>query len=173
MGKHTVPRALRKDHWMPLATVTFPASEMGLKTLHRLREFRKLHETCYDKKDVEGKTRKQRKYILMNQKANSIADLAVSLDHQIERMKKTENPLSEGDIGIHWRNLDDAQYVAEWPPLIRHGDQGRANRPYQAPEIPGLEPGRKQRRLARWDESVTRAEERKKKKGKGKPEIGN
>lgn len=68
--------------------VYFPSHHAGLDAYRKLREFRRLHETSYDLADItdkEGKyagslyPKKQRGRILMNQKANSIADLAAVL----------------------------------------------------------------------------------------------
>ncbi|RFU31946.1 hypothetical protein B7463_g4348, partial [Scytalidium lignicola] len=78
--KKTRPPALRKDHWMPLCTITFPEgatftstpsptspkarkapqnssstslstqTPIGLLAFQKLREYRKLHETTWDPK---------------------------------------------------------------------------------------------------------------------------
>ncbi|KAH8815873.1 transcriptional regulation of mitochondrial recombination-domain-containing protein [Xylogone sp. PMI_703] len=75
-GKKTRPPALRKDHWMPLCTITFPEgaaftstppptshkarklrpsstplstqTPVGLLAFQKLREYRKLHETAWE-----------------------------------------------------------------------------------------------------------------------------
>ena len=88
LGKKTVPAALRKDIWLPFALVEFPSSLQGLNAFRKLREFRRLHETAYPLDIItikEGehagklmKTR-QRGKVLMDQKANSVADLAAVL----------------------------------------------------------------------------------------------
>ncbi|KAF4313174.1 hypothetical protein GTA08_BOTSDO01558 [Botryosphaeria dothidea] len=99
-GKKTVPAKLRKDVWRPLATVTFPLAAQGLSAYRRLREFRKLHELHWDnngeypmlpvetqKKIKEGKaapTKKEKGKIIMDQKANTVADLAAVLKMQDE-----------------------------------------------------------------------------------------
>lgn len=71
--------------------VYFPSSHAGLAAYRKLREFRRLHETRYNLEDItekEGKQagtlypRKKRGRILMNQKANSVADLAAVLWQQ-------------------------------------------------------------------------------------------
>ncbi|KAI9792649.1 MAG: hypothetical protein M1835_007710 [Candelina submexicana] len=84
LGKKTVPAALRKDLWQPLATISFPDPPQGLTAFRKLREYRKLHELSYpldDIKDKNGKLlgKKQRGKKLMDQKANSIADIAAVL----------------------------------------------------------------------------------------------
>ncbi|KAA8911322.1 transcriptional regulation of mitochondrial recombination-domain-containing protein [Sphaerosporella brunnea] len=134
IAKKTKPAALRKDHWAPLATVSFPNSDMGLKTYHMLREFRKLHETKYDQAGTFNMEKKKLKYVLMNQKANSIADLAESLRIEIERADAAGSPIAEGDVSIRWRNTRDAEHAQQWPGIVVHGDQGRADRPYVAPK---------------------------------------
>lgn len=79
IGKKSKPPALRKDHWAPFATVSFSSGNFGLNIYRKLREFRGLHETCYDTSVVRDTTVRQRKYTIMDQKANSIADLAESI----------------------------------------------------------------------------------------------
>ncbi|KAI9698765.1 MAG: hypothetical protein M1836_003875 [Candelina mexicana] len=84
LGKKTVPAALRKDLWQPLATISFPEPQQGLTAFRKLREYRKLHELSYPLdviKDKNGKllSKKQRGKKLMDQKANSIADIAAVL----------------------------------------------------------------------------------------------
>jgi hypothetical protein len=136
IAKKTKPAALRKDHWAPLATVSFPNPDIGLKTYHKLREFRKLHETKYDQSETLDMAKKKLKYVLMNQKANSIADLAESLRIEIDRAEKEGVKVAEGDVVVRWRNIRDAEHAQAWPGLVVHGDQGRADRPYVAPKPP-------------------------------------
>ncbi|KAJ9662826.1 hypothetical protein H2201_005907 [Coniosporium apollinis] len=110
-GKNSVPRAIRKDLWRPLLTVSFPSALQGLSAYRKLREFRRLHETTWsdadvaarrqhvllgpgkfrnkDKEEEDGEDwwrdierkpgKKEKKMMLMDQKANSIADLAAVL----------------------------------------------------------------------------------------------
>ncbi|KAL2052119.1 hypothetical protein ABVK25_007561 [Lepraria finkii] len=88
LGKKTVPSRLRKDLWTPFCMVYFPTPHLGLSAYRKLREFRRLHELSYPLETItvkEGKHRgnlmqtKQRGKVLMNQKANSVADLAAVL----------------------------------------------------------------------------------------------
>ncbi|KAF1345762.1 transcriptional regulation of mitochondrial recombination-domain-containing protein [Delphinella strobiligena] len=98
-GKQTVPRALRKDIWRPLASVSFPNAPQGLQAYRKLREYRKLQELSWAKPtivnggllDLENPYRKQetvrpspknRSRLIMDQRANSIADLAAVLREQ-------------------------------------------------------------------------------------------
>ena len=91
LGKKTVPPRLRKDLWDPFCMVYFPSPHAGLAALRKLREFRVLHEKNYPLdlvRETEGKfkgslmPKKRRGKVLMNQKANSIADLAAVLQMQ-------------------------------------------------------------------------------------------
>ncbi|MCJ1454500.1 hypothetical protein MMC28_004853 [Mycoblastus sanguinarius] len=91
LGKKTVPPRLRKDLWSPLCMVYFPSPHAGLAAYRKLREFRRLHETSYPLEiitETEGKhkgnlfSKKKRGKALMNQKANSVADLAAVLLQQ-------------------------------------------------------------------------------------------
>ncbi len=85
--------------------VEFPTSVQGLVAYRKLREFRRLHETSYPLElitETEGKNKgkllsmKKRGKVLMDQKANSVADLAAVLlqqerpptGEQIERAEK-------------------------------------------------------------------------------------
>ncbi|KAF2140559.1 uncharacterized protein K452DRAFT_288640 [Aplosporella prunicola CBS 121167] len=96
-GKKTVPASLRKDVWRPLATVTFPSPTQGMTAYNLLLQFRKLHEMHWDTgeypmlpPDVQKKlketgnlpTRKERAKVIMDQKANTVADLAAVLEKQ-------------------------------------------------------------------------------------------
>ena len=91
LGKKTRPAKLRKDLWLPLCLASFPSPHAGLEAYRKLREYRRLHETAYDREIITEKygehrgqllPTKQRGKVLMNQKANSIADLAAVLLQQ-------------------------------------------------------------------------------------------
>lgn len=94
LGKKTVPAKLRKDLWQPFAMVEFTNPLHGVVAYRKLREFRRLHEFSYPLeiiKKTEGKhkgsllVRKERSKVLMNQKANSVADLAAVLLQQEQK----------------------------------------------------------------------------------------
>ncbi|KAG0130720.1 transcriptional regulation of mitochondrial recombination-domain-containing protein, partial [Tuber indicum] len=146
VGKKSVPAALRKDVWAPMATVTFKESLMGINTFRMLREFRHLHETSYSKELLQ-KPKKERTRILMNQKANSVADLAESIRMEVDRIRKVANPPplrkgekakkdppiklpipQEGDVVVKWSNIYDAQYAKVWPEVVVHGNLQRDGR---------------------------------------------
>ncbi|KAF2798202.1 hypothetical protein K505DRAFT_322069 [Melanomma pulvis-pyrius CBS 109.77] len=86
-AKHSTPPSLRRDVWTPHCVVSFPTPEQGHNAFRKLREFRKLHELCWDRTNPEwtrmnDKT-KMRK--IMNQRANTTADLAKVLSMQAEQ----------------------------------------------------------------------------------------
>lgn len=86
-GKKTLPSALRKDMWRPLLTATFPSPSQGLAAFRKLRELRMLHEHNWEHPDPDARKlpeKKERGRIIMDQKANSIADLAWVLRGQEE-----------------------------------------------------------------------------------------
>lgn len=121
-----------------MASVQFPFTAIGLKTFRKLREFRKLHETAYPKELVQGLTKKEKKYKLMDQKANSIADLAASLEWEIaqanrkaEETKETKNPspaVGKDEVIVRWHDVYDAQYAKSWPEFVSHHPAERAVR---------------------------------------------
>jgi len=139
-GKKTVPAALRKDHWYPLALINFPTNSHGLTAFRQLREFRKLHETLWDPSlALSGKTkapisRKERGKLLCDQKANSIADISAVLGKL--DLKEVENT---GDgvapVLVKWKDMLDAEYAENWPEGVVHdvwetSSNHRKNRQY-------------------------------------------
>ncbi|PBP22756.1 hypothetical protein BUE80_DR006387 [Diplocarpon rosae] len=96
-GKKSVPAAIRKDLWHPMAQIKFPkgSGAIGLSVFQKLREYRKRHELewgdeiYYDPdKEHHGdesrkggvRSRKDRNKMICDQKANSIADIAAVLN---------------------------------------------------------------------------------------------
>ncbi|KAF1972588.1 hypothetical protein BU23DRAFT_555096 [Bimuria novae-zelandiae CBS 107.79] len=84
LGKHSKPPALRPDDWKPHCVVTFPDPEQGLQAFRKLREFRRLHETSWDKTNPEWRAlpAQARMRKIMDQVANTSADLAEVLSIQ-------------------------------------------------------------------------------------------
>ncbi|KAJ4305921.1 hypothetical protein N0V90_001454 [Kalmusia sp. IMI 367209] len=84
IGKHSKPPVLRPDEWAPHCVVTFPLAEQGLQAFRKLREFRRLHETAWNKTNPEwlGLPAKKRMQKIMNQIPNTSADLAEVLKSQ-------------------------------------------------------------------------------------------
>jgi hypothetical protein len=78
IGKHSKPPVLRPDEWVPHCVLTFPTSSQGHNAFRKLREFRRLHETAWHKTNPEYKQmdRRQRMKKIMDQRANTSADLA-------------------------------------------------------------------------------------------------
>lgn len=117
MGKGSRPKKLRKDMWTPLASVHLPSPAIGQKVFHHLRQFKLLHETQWDDPELwklDKKTKRKEK--LMDQKANSIADLAVSLKMELEKAKDVK----PGDVIVRWKNVFDAEYSDQWPKEVVH-----------------------------------------------------
>ncbi|KAF4824038.1 hypotheticall protein [Colletotrichum tropicale] len=103
-GKKLRPAALRKDYWKPMAMIQLPkgAGAAGQSVFQKLREFRKMHELCWDESlrfdvvktealsspEKGGPPVKERRRVLNkfergqrlnDQYANSIADMAAAL----------------------------------------------------------------------------------------------
>jgi hypothetical protein len=142
-GKKTVPAALRKDLWTPLACINFtaaeaadtasPAQQFGLKTFQKLREYRKLHETQWpesfarDPKTGRTLTRIERGRRLCDQKANSVADMAaalaaVTLRREVKEVEVEVERVGEGGK-IEVERVVKKQRVVE--PLVRATVQWR------------------------------------------------
>jgi hypothetical protein len=130
-GKKTVPAALRKDLWSPLALIEFPAghSDAGLNAFRMLREYRRLHETQWPEEfalDDKGRTlsRKLRGRKLCDQRANSIADISATLGKVCKVEKpagdKLEKEVEEITTTVRWSDILDAEYAAGWPETVVH-----------------------------------------------------
>ncbi|KAL8958215.1 MAG: hypothetical protein Q9193_004685 [Seirophora villosa] len=174
LGKKTVPARLRKDLWHPLCLVEFPRPSQGLLAFRRLREFRRLHETAYPLSLITRAKdqllpKKQRGKLLMDQKANSIADLAAVLklqkegwrkkhvqkkERQIEKVKmlkergkkkyQRRDPQGPPETGVEgvrvrWINLLDAEFAEEWPEEVVHDGLTRQRYTAALPLVEGDE----------------------------------
>jgi uncharacterized low-complexity protein len=97
LGKNSKPPTIRSDVWTPLLTVFFPNGNQGLAAYRLLREFRRLHETCWDKQypEILRMEKKKRIHWIKDQKANSIADLAKVLSMFKTQAPKLENLAKE------------------------------------------------------------------------------
>ncbi|GKT95546.1 LOW QUALITY PROTEIN: hypothetical protein Ct61P_13396 [Colletotrichum tofieldiae] len=94
-GKKTKPAKLRRDYWQPMALIQLPAGAgaAGQSVFQKLREFRHLHELCWDDSlrftkntdtftgitKTRVRNRHERGVALNDQRANSIADMAAVL----------------------------------------------------------------------------------------------
>ncbi|KAK8209362.1 transcriptional regulation of mitochondrial recombination-domain-containing protein [Phyllosticta capitalensis] len=105
-GKKTLPAKLRKDVWRPLAVVTLPFEKQARDAYQKLVDFKKLHELYWDQneakdwgvlpeekqKELVGRkvmpNKKERAKIIMDQKANSIADIAKVMELQTASASK-------------------------------------------------------------------------------------
>ncbi|KAL8788228.1 MAG: hypothetical protein Q9195_007397 [Heterodermia aff. obscurata] len=128
LGKKTVPARLRKDLWLPFALVEFPSPLQGLDAFRRLREFRRLHETSYPLDLItvkEGKQKgklmdtKERGAVLMDQKANSVADLAAVL-LQDEKGPSEEQARHKERSKRYWDLVNRQKVKAGKPPTKKH-----------------------------------------------------
>ena len=100
LGKQTKPAALRKDLWRPLAAVTFPSGSQGLTAYRELREYRKRHEHEWDYEELGARSRLDAGRKLMDQRANSIADLAAVLIRQERLAKMDQNTAQQQQAEI-------------------------------------------------------------------------
>ena len=96
---------------MPVFLATFPTASSGNEIWKRLQEYKRLHETAYDISRITEKEgarkgqlmqKKERAKVLMDQKANSIADLAEALrqwamnptsNNEVEESKNSKTAL--------------------------------------------------------------------------------
>ena len=174
LGKKTKPASLRKDEWRPMAMVEFPSNVAGLEAYRRLREFRRLHEYAYPLDLITVKEgnkagslmpTKQRGKVLMNQKSNTVADLAAVLlqfdqgpddrriqtkessgafwsirrKHRPDKFRRDPLPAVElagvKGVRIRWANLLDAGYAREWPETVVHHELVQARHVPAFPEL--------------------------------------
>lgn len=130
-GKKTVPAALRKDLWSPLATISFPpgSQSIGLSTFQKLREYKRLHELQWDDslmKDEEGKfiPKSKRGRQINDQKANVVADMATVLGKigtpEGEAIGLKGNLVPETPVEVKWTNVLDAEFAETWSSNVVH-----------------------------------------------------
>ncbi|KHJ30790.1 hypothetical protein EV44_g4739 [Erysiphe necator] len=101
-GKKTVPSALRKDHWLPFATIQFPkgCGPVGLSVFQKLREYRKRHEHEWGEEITKNPengyfiSKKKRGRKICDQVANSVADMAYVLG----RLRQQEIVLENEEV---------------------------------------------------------------------------
>ncbi|KAI4906713.1 hypothetical protein J4E90_010172 [Alternaria incomplexa] len=114
IGKHSKPPALRPDEWVPHCVLTFPTPSQGQNAFRKLREFRRLHETAWDKTNPEFKRmdKKTRVKKIMDQRANTSADLAEVLRIQETHGAKTAEEQAEQEKKVstfldkRWEQID-------------------------------------------------------------------
>lgn len=97
IGKHSKTPTIRPDEWTPHCVVAFPTAQQGHNAYRKLRELRKLHELAWDKNNPEwhkiSVERRMKK--IMDQRANTSADLAEVLRLQGEHGDKMEEARTE------------------------------------------------------------------------------
>lgn len=117
------------------------STRQGLLTFQKLREYRKLHETAWTPDfalDKDGKplSRKKRGRKIVDQRANSVADMAAALKlttapDATEEAKSTDGgskvdgaaigvPATATPVLIKWNNILDAEYAESWPANVVH-----------------------------------------------------
>jgi hypothetical protein len=114
IGKHSTPPVLRPDHWAPHCVITFPNLQQGRNAYRQLREFRKLHEMAWQKNDPAWKKLplKQRMYKIMDQRANTSADLAAVLRMQAKHGLQMATTITEREamenkiLDEKWAEID-------------------------------------------------------------------
>lgn len=117
IGKHSVPARIRADVWTAHCRVgPFPSTLQGLDAFRKLRDLRKLHELCWNKNNPEWAKETKRVLIrkIMDQKANTSADLARVLAQQMELGEKQSSQARA-------RQAEQDTYLKEkWSDLKTH-----------------------------------------------------
>ncbi|KAF2267578.1 hypothetical protein CC78DRAFT_61103 [Lojkania enalia] len=129
IGKHSSPPDIRRDLWTPYCTVTFPHPEQGHHAFRKLREFRKYHETRWDIQHPEWKGKQSKELVrsIIDQRANSVADLAKVLANQGEQGVKMEERSEqrkkeqEEFLEKQWAEIEELEKAsrAEMPGLLQ------------------------------------------------------
>ncbi|RPA74156.1 hypothetical protein BJ508DRAFT_189229, partial [Ascobolus immersus RN42] len=118
MGPHSVPRSLRKDLWAPLLSVHLPTPQLGLKIFQHLRELKMLHLTQWSDPEILKTNKDDRRKALMDQKANSIADLAAALEYEVKRAEGEGKGLEARSVVIRWAEPYDSEFAKSWPERV-------------------------------------------------------
>jgi len=113
IGNNSKPPALRPDQWAPHCVITFPSANQGQHAFRKLREFRRLHETAWDKTNPEWikLPHKQRMWKIMDQVAFTSADLAEVLSMQEQQCGWMEKRYEER------QRLVEATLSKKWPEI--------------------------------------------------------
>lgn len=86
-----------------------------------------MHETQYDIELLKlPKTERTKK--LQDQRANSVADLAASLEMQLEQLGKKNMRTSTEEIVIKWQDQRDGEFAKHWPGEVIHMKGARPER---------------------------------------------
>lgn len=111
LGKKTKTPDFRRDFWKPLATVSFPSVWQCREAFKQLREFKVRHEHEWHARDlnvkvnydIAGRPHYDRLDIgkkLLNQKANTVADLAMVCELQRRRANRHKDKQAAKDAKI-------------------------------------------------------------------------
>lgn len=86
-----------------------------------------MHETQYDKK-ILNLPKTERKSVLQNQKANSVADLAIALQMELDRLENDQKRTGVAEIMVKWQDMGDGNLVKKWPSEVIHQQGERPDR---------------------------------------------
>ncbi|RDW71272.1 hypothetical protein BP6252_07835 [Coleophoma cylindrospora] len=158
-GKKTVPAALRKDHWMPLCKVEFPAlppapvghkrnqkasaqaqaphsspiNTMGLLAFQRLREYKTRHELEWDP-EVLGKDPETGYFLSKKVRQRKICDQKANAVADLAAVLRevSEGKEGLGEVVVEWSDVLDAEYAGEWSDNVVHDtlEYAKNNRKY-------------------------------------------
>jgi len=86
-----------------------------------------MHETQYDKELLKLPKDKLKKK-LQDQKANTVADLSVALQMQLEQLEAKEARTGAEEIVIKWQDVSDGELAKTWPGEVVHMRGARPER---------------------------------------------
>ncbi|EHK98051.1 hypothetical protein M7I_6099 [Glarea lozoyensis 74030] len=121
-GKKTVPAALRKDLWTPLAAISFPTALHGRSAYQKLREYAKRHALEWEPHSLNVTSagipvpKQKRGRLLNDQKANSIADLAPAIGNRLGLYDESQGAV----VGVRWADIADANFAKSWSSNVVH-----------------------------------------------------
>ena len=144
-GKKTKPPSLRKDMWRPVCLALFPTANAGNTAYRKLLEYKRLHETAYPIETVtekEGKRKgemlpkKKRAKVLMDQKANCVADLAAVLaqwEKPLALRRQVRPEMSDEEkrlVKVKRRQFlaDNRKALERWDRIVKRWGERRAGK---------------------------------------------
>jgi hypothetical protein len=144
LGKHSKPPTVRPDEWSPHCVITFPVAEQGIQAFRKLREYRHLHETSWDKTNPEWVRLpphvRMRK--IMDQVANTSADLAEVLNIQQRQAAEMRKLFIEHEKKL----LRQMKAMWEEAEALAKDDKDASNPDWLEQQIKNLEWQRKAKR---------------------------
>uniref|UniRef100_L2GAI1 Large ribosomal subunit protein mL67 n=1 Tax=Colletotrichum fructicola (strain Nara gc5) TaxID=1213859 RepID=L2GAI1_COLFN len=149
-GKKLRPAALRKDYWKPMAMIQLPkgAGAAGQSVFQKLREFRKMHELCWDESlrfdvvktealsspEKGPRPVKERRRVLnkfeRGQRLNDQVkgrlqgrkwlDYRMKLANQLEALKELNREQKLLPVTVSWAVDADRNYASSWSENVKH-----------------------------------------------------